>query len=117
MNKGSDSYSTEQTVSVIIPCYNAADTIVNTLCYLERQKYNNFEVVIVNDGSTDNLDETIKEYRSNSSITINYIKQDNYGLSVARNTGLNNAKGEYNFISALYQTLNPGLFYLVVIKW
>lgn len=117
MDKGSYSNSTEPNVSVIIPCYNAADTIVNTLNSLERQKFKDFEAIVINDGSTDNLDEIISEYTATSNITIHYIKQDNCGVSVARNTGLDNAKGEYivfldaddiyhcNFISALYQTL------------
>ena len=110
-------YNIKPTVSVIIPCYNATHTIVNTLNSLERQKYKDFEVIVINDGSADNLDKTIKKYRFYSSLTINYIEQNNSGVSVARNTGLDNAKGEYivfldsddiyhcNFIAALYQTL------------
>lgn len=118
MNDRSVSYNIKPTLSVIIPCYNATDTIVNTLNSLERQKYKDFEAIVINDGSTDNLDEIIREYTRNSDITINYIKQNNGGVSVARNTGLDNAKGQYivfldaddvyhcNFISSLYETLN-----------
>lgn len=81
--------------SVIIPCYNAGITIFETLKSLEDQTYKDFEVVCVNDGSTDNTVAIICEFKENSSMTINIISQQNKGVSVARNKGISMATGEY----------------------
>ena len=82
-------------ISVIIPCYNSEKTIKHTLSSLEKQTYDNFEVILINDGSKDNSDEIIKNYLSRSNIRCNYINQENEGVSVARNVGLKRAKGKY----------------------
>lgn len=72
--------------SVIIPLYNKAHTIVNTLQTVLSQTYTDFEVVIVNDGSTDNSVELIKQFTDDYRIRI--INQHNQGVSVARNKGI-----------------------------
>jgi len=82
-------------VSVIIPCYNAAKTLPRTLKSLENQLYKDFEVIIINDGSSDEIHEVIDKYLNQSSLHIRYIVQKNSGVSVARNNGLRNAKGKY----------------------
>lgn len=80
-------------ISVIIPCYNASLFLNQAIESVLNQTYKNFEVIIVNDGSTDNTEEIIKAYRDNRVI---YLKQEtNKGPSAARNTGLKYAKGEY----------------------
>ena len=84
------------TISVIIPCYNSAKYIVETLDSVKNQTFNDFEIIIVNDGSTDNSEEIINKYiHENKSINIVLVVQDNKGLSGARNTGAKHAKGEY----------------------
>lgn len=80
-------------VSVIIPCYNAALTIPRTLKSLENQTYKNFEVVIIDDGSTDNLCDVIDKYKG--SLNVVYEYQNNCGVSNARNHGIELAKGKY----------------------
>lgn len=82
-------------VSVIIPCYNAQSNIEKTLKSLEKQSYKNFQVVIVNDGSTDDSDNIIRRYMEKTMLNIDYIIQSNGGVSVARNTGLNASTGKY----------------------
>lgn len=80
-------------ISVVIPLYNKAHTIVNTLNTVINQTYNDFEVIIVNDGSTDNGVEVIKQNFHDDRIRI--VNQENAGVSMARNTGIQTAKGEW----------------------
>ncbi len=79
--------------SVIIPLYNKAHTITNTLQSALGQSYSNFEVVIVNDGSTDNSVEQIEKYTSDPRIRI--INQENQGVSAARNRGIKESRRAY----------------------
>jgi glycosyltransferase involved in cell wall biosynthesis len=78
-------------VSVIIPAYNAAAYIKETLESVFAQTYRHFEIIVVNDGSPDMpaLEEMLLPYRDR----IVYLKQENRGLSGARNTGLRAATG------------------------
>ena len=80
-------------ISVVIPLYNKAHTIERTLGSVLNQTFTNFEVVIVNDGSTDNGVEVIKNFTSDPRIRI--INQENQGVSVARNRGVAESKYEY----------------------
>ncbi len=87
-------------VSVIIPCYNSASTIGETLGSLQKQVFPHWEAIVVNDGSTDGSAEIIRQYRTHDS-RIRQIDQENQGLPGARNTGLSAAKGKYvNFLDA-----------------
>ena len=79
--------------SVIMPVYNGEKFIedaVNSVC---AQTYDNWELIIVNDGSKDNTADVLKKYEINSQIKI--IHQENGGVSVARNTAISASKGEY----------------------
>lgn len=80
-------------ISVVIPLYNKAHTIVNTLNTVFAQTYQDFEVVIVNDGSTDNSVEVVQQHFNDKRIRI--IHQKNAGVSVARNRGVDESKGDY----------------------
>lgn len=80
-------------VSVIIPLYNKEDYVVDTLNSVTKQSYNNIEVIIVDDGSTDRSVLKVKPLLQDKRLKI--ISQENQGLSGARNTGLSNAKGKY----------------------
>jgi glycosyltransferase involved in cell wall biosynthesis len=79
-------------VSVIIPVYNAAKYIADTVQSVLAQTYENFEVLIVDDGSTDNSIEICQQL---TDPRIRIIRQTNRGVSSARNTGIRNAKGDY----------------------
>lgn len=81
--------------SIIIPCYNSEKTIEETLNSLEVQVYKNFEVIIVNDGSTDNTESIIKNWINTYSIEAQYHAITNSGVSAARNKGLSNVRGKY----------------------
>lgn len=80
-------------ISVVIPLYNKAHTIVNTLTTVINQTYKDFEVIIVNDGSTDNGVDVIKSNFNDPRIRI--INQENAGVSAARNRGVKEAKGDW----------------------
>lgn len=82
-------------VSVIIPLYNVEKYIENCLVSLENQEYKIFEVIIINDGSTDNSADLVKAYMQRSDLNISLIEQKNAGVSAARNKGIENSKGKY----------------------
>lgn len=81
-------------VSVIIPVYNVQEYLKRCLNSVINQSYSNIEIIIVNDGSTDNSNEICKNFESKDK-RIKLINKENEGLSLARKTGFNNAKGEY----------------------
>ncbi|MEM8828037.1 MAG: glycosyltransferase [Cyanobacteria bacterium P01_G01_bin.19] len=76
-------------VSVVIPTYNSADFLVKALESVFSQTYQNYEVVLVDDGSTDNTKTVIEPYLSR----ITYVYQENQGVAAARNKGIAVAKG------------------------
>lgn len=82
-------------VSVIIPCYNSEETIVYSLESLKKQKYQNIQIIIIDDGSIDKTSKVILETMKQINMPYDFIQQENLGVSVARNRGLRLAKGEY----------------------
>ena len=81
-------------ISIIIPVYNVEPYIRKCILSVQKQSLENFEAIIVNDGTEDQSIEIIQDIiRDDQRFTI--IHQENQGLSRARNTGINHAKGEY----------------------
>ena len=80
-------------VSVLLPCYNASETIEETLLSIKNQTYGDFEVVCVDDGSTDGTTELLKEWSRENPRFI-YVPIDHSGVIEAANTGLANCQGE-----------------------
>lgn len=78
-------------VSVIIPIFNRAHYILECLNSVFQQTYKDFEIIIVDDGSTDNLKEVLMPYMNK----IIYIYKENGGVSSARNEGIRQAKGDF----------------------
>lgn len=85
--------SGEQLISVIVPCYNQAAYLSETLESVYNQTYTNWECFIINDGSTDDTQMVAQRWLEKDS-RFKYIFQENRGLSSARNTGLDAASGE-----------------------
>ena len=83
-------------VSVIIPAYNVAPFIVECLDSVYEQTYSNIELIVVNDGSTDETLAMLRDYRVEHGTMI-LIDQPNRGLSAARNAGLDIASGDFVF--------------------
>ena len=78
--------------SIVIPLYNKELSISNTIQSVLDQTFQNFEIVIVNDGSTDN---SVKEVEEFDDKRIRLIHQKNQGVSAARNRGIEEAKYEW----------------------
>ena len=103
-------------ISVIIPVYNVEAYIEKCLKSIMEQTYKNLEIILIDDGSTDNSGKICDEYAKKDT-RINVIHRKNGGLSVARNDGIKIAKGEYicfvdsddyvteNYCEVLYNTL------------
>ena len=79
-------------VSVIIPAYNAEKTIGRCLDSIISQTYNNIEIIIINDGSSDDTDTVIKSIKDHRII---YISNSNNGVSISRNLGIRKSSGDY----------------------
>ena len=80
-------------VSVVIPTYNSAQYLPQTIESVLSQSWQNFEIIIVDDGSTDNTQEVVGAFNSNK---IRYIRQENSGgPSRPRNVGIHHARGKY----------------------
>ena len=81
-------------VSVIVPCYNEGPTLANCLVSMTKQTYENFEIIIVNDGSTDNTKEIAALWAQRYPERIRLISKPNGGKGSALNCGIENSKGE-----------------------
>lgn len=84
----------EKLISVIIPVYNIEKYIFKCLSSVASQKYTNLEIIVVDDGSTDNSGEICDMFAAGDN-RIKIIHQKNAGLSAARNAGIDASKGEY----------------------
>lgn len=108
--------SEDALVSVIVPMYNVEIYISKCLDSLLNQKYENIEIIVVDDGSPDGSAEIVKKYIEKDR-RIRYVKRENGGLGAARNTGIKVSTGEYicfvdsddwvesNYISKFVETL------------
>lgn len=87
--------SEKPTVSVIIPAYNRVHLVGRSIRSVLNQTYQDFELIVVDDGSTDNTEEVVKEFQKQDR-RVKYIKHEkNKGASAARNTGIKNSLGYF----------------------
>jgi glycosyltransferase involved in cell wall biosynthesis len=80
--------------SIIIPCYKTEKTVIETLQSVSDQKYSNWEAIIVNDGSPDNLETLVLDYIKDDD-RFKYFKKINGGLGTARNYGIEKSTGDF----------------------
>jgi len=80
-------------VSVVVPCYNQGQFLQETLASLEAQTFRDFEIIVVDDGST--FPETIRTIDNLDSRRMLIVRTKNQGLAEARNAGIRQAKGRY----------------------
>src|SRR5258708_15666443 len=90
-------------VSIIIPSFNHGQYLLDALKSIWLQSYKTVEIIVVDDGSTDNTGDILKEYPQ-----VKYIYQNNQGLSAARNTGIKNSSGEFLIFLDADDWLLPG---------
>lgn len=81
-------------ISIIIPCYNAEKTLEKCLTSVIHQSYDNLEIILIDDGSTDNSAKIYQDFQLKDE-RIKIFVQDNSGVSKARNNGVKAATGEY----------------------
>lgn len=86
--------NTQPLVSVIVPCYKQAHFLSQTLNSVKDQTYQNWECIIVNDGSPDNTSEVAMKY-VNEDKRFNLLEQENQGLAMSRNNGIRRSRGKY----------------------
>ena len=79
-------------VSVVMPAYNSEKYIAESIESVLNQTFKNFEIIVVDDGSTDNTRKIISDYKDNR---IRYYYQENLGSGAARNLGLSNSRGNW----------------------
>lgn len=103
-------------ISIIVPVYNVEQYVKKCLDSLCSQSYTNIEIIVVNDGATDNSEKIILDNFSGND-KVKYYKKENGGLSSARNYGINMSRGKYlafvdsddwvqlDFIKELYQSI------------
>jgi glycosyltransferase involved in cell wall biosynthesis len=92
-------------VTVVIPCYNQARFLGEAIESVLSQSYHHFEIIVVDDGSTDETSEVASRYGEEG---VRLIRQENRGLAGARNRGLGEAKGEYVVFLDADDKLLPG---------
>ena len=93
-------------ISVIVPVYNGEKYIKNCLDMLLNQDGENFEVIVINDGSTDNTADIVKSIRDEKLV---YFEQEkNKGLSTARNIGMNLSRGDWILFCDVDDEVKPG---------
>lgn len=95
-------------ISVIIPAYNQSNYLGQTLDSVKNQSFDDWECIIINDGSTDNTDEIANRYVQYDP-RFKYIHQNNMGLSGARNTGLKLSRGSFICFLDSDDTLTPDM--------
>jgi len=81
-------FATMPTSCVVIPTYNRVDTLLRCLAHLQAQTYKEFEVVIVDDGSTDDTPALVERYKAKAPFPLRYIRQRNSGPARARNVAI-----------------------------
>lgn len=96
-------------ISIIIPVYNRAEKLIQTLKSLAHQTYTDYEVIIVNDGSTDGVEAAFAAYSKSLPDTNRFlfINQKNQGAPAARNRGLLEARGEFLLFCDADAVLRP----------
>ncbi|MDU1509623.1 MAG: glycosyltransferase [Clostridium butyricum] len=82
-------------ISIVLPVYNVEKYLDECLESIYNQSFKNFELIIVNDGSTDKSEEIINKYIDKKGDNIKYIKQENLGVSEARNNAISYITGKY----------------------
>ena len=79
--------------SIIIPTFNAGECICRCLESIFKSSFYDYQIILIDDGSTDNTEELIKKYITDE--RVRYFKKSNEGVSAARNYGINKAEGDY----------------------
>lgn len=94
-------------VSILIPCYNEQDVIESSLRNFENLNYENLEVIVIDDGSTDETFSIARKFSEASTISIRVLQQKNQGKASALNLGISEAQGDYIFCADADSLIDP----------
>lgn len=96
-------------ISIIIPVYNQAEKLKQTLISLNKQTYRDLEIIIVNDGSADNPEKVFTDFlgTNQSDLSFYFLNQNNQGAPAARNHGFRESKGDFLFFCDADAVLEP----------
>ncbi|MGY0149801.1 glycosyltransferase family 2 protein [Edwardsiella tarda] len=99
-------------ISVIIPLYNKENFILTTLCSILKQNLSNYEIIIIDDGSTDDSVNIVRDFIISNSLSYKFklFSYENGGVSVARNRGIKKANGKFLVFLDADDILQPGYF-------
>ncbi|HGY8149025.1 TPA: glycosyltransferase family 2 protein, partial [Escherichia coli] len=100
-------------VSIIIPAYNAQDWIERCLVSCLNQSYQNIEIIVINDGSTDNTANILEKFNVNK---LKIFHEKNSGVAIARRKGLDYSRGEYIFFLDSDDFINESALEILVTK-
>lgn len=103
--------------TIFIPTYNRADVLMRTLDSISAQNDNDLEVVIVDDGSTDNTKDLVETWRQEVSFTVKYTSQTNQGKTAAHNTMLEYASGELTILLNSDDLLSDNALSIIRTEW
>src|SRR5699024_11946076 len=92
-------------ISVLIPAYNSAKTIVEALESIKNQTYQNWEIILINDGSQDETEKILRRYLGNTKLPLKYTKQTHHNYFKAIRHGLKYARGEIIFVLYFYKNI------------
>lgn len=101
-------------ISIIIPVYNQAEHLANCLASIKKQTYDNYEIIVVNDGSEDKVIKVIKKFKQIFGFKLAYLEQENRGASATRNRGAKLAKGEYIIFCDADVIMKPAMLELML---
>lgn len=102
-------------ISIVVPIFNVEHYLKRCLDSIVAQKYEDYEVLLVNDGSTDGSRDIAQKYLADSRFKL--IDQQNAGLSAARNTGIAQAKGKYTYLLDSDDWIAPDLLATVIAQF
>jgi glycosyltransferase involved in cell wall biosynthesis len=101
-------------ISIVIPIYNQAEHLVNCLDSIKKQTYDNYEIIVINDGSTDNIIAAVGKFKKIFGFRMSYFEEENKGANAARNRGATVAKGEYIIFCDADVTMEPSMLELML---
>lgn len=96
-------------LSIIIPAYNAEEFIDSCVSSLLEQTYQDFDVIVVNDGSKDKTLEILTQIKNEKKLSLTILNQENSGQAVARNNALKHVQGEYIMFLDIDDTIEPNM--------
>jgi len=101
-------------ISIIIPVYNQAKLLARCLDSIRQQTYNNYEIIIIDDGSTDEIGPVVQKFKQILGHSLLYFDQKNQGANSARNHGARRARGEYLIFCDADVEMSPGMLELML---